>query len=90
MLTISAHEFRANQRHYLDQVAQGIELLITRKTDAFKVSRVEKDDTLMSKEDFYAMIERAKEQARQGLGYAMNPGESLTDFMKRMRAEGHV
>lgn len=90
MLTISAHEFRANQRHYLDQVAQGIELLITRKTDAFKVSRVEKDDTLMSKEAFYAMIEEAKEQARQGLVHSMKPGESLDEFLDRMIAEGHV
>ena len=90
MLAVSSREFRTNQRHYLDQVAQGIELLITRKKDAFKLSRVEKDDTLMSKEEFYAKIERAKEHAQQGLGYAMKPGESLADFLQRMRTEGHV
>lgn len=90
MLTISSREFRTNQRYYLDQVAQGIELLITRKKDAFRISRVEKDDTLMSKDEFHAKIERAKEQARQGLGFAMKPEESLADFMQRMRAEGHV
>ncbi|MDE5762338.1 MAG: prevent-host-death protein [Bacteroidales bacterium] len=90
MLTVSAREFRTNQRHYLDQVKQGLELLITRKKDAFKVSRVKKDDTLMTKEEFYAMIDEAKEQARQGLGYEMKPGESLAEFLNRMRAEGHV
>ncbi len=90
MLTVSAREFRTNQRHYLDQVTKGLELLITRKKDAFKLSRVKKDDTLMTKEEFYAMIEHAKEQARQGLGYAMMPGEDLSSFMERMRAEGHV
>lgn len=90
MLTISSREFRTNQRHYLDQVAQGIELLITRKTDAFKVSKVKKDDTLMTKEEFYAMIERAKEQARQGLGYTKNPGETWEEFFQRMKAEGNV
>lgn len=90
MLTISSREFRTNQRHYLDQVAQGIELLITRKTDAFKVSKVKKDDTLMTKEEFYAMIERAKEQARQGLGYTKNPEETWEEFFQRMKAEGNV
>ncbi|MCM1530895.1 MAG: hypothetical protein NC048_00455 [Bacteroides sp.] len=90
MITISAREFRTNQRHYLDQVTQGIELLITRKKDAFKVSRVEKDDTLMSKEEFYAMIKDAKEQARQGLVYSPNPGESFDEFLDRMIADGHV
>lgn len=90
MLTVSAREFRTNQRHYLDQVKQGLELLITRKKDAFKVSSVKKDDTLMTKEEFFAKIDRAKEQARQGLGYEMKPGESLSDFMQRMRNEEHV
>ncbi len=52
MLTVSAREFRTNQRHYLDQVTKGLELLITRKKDAFKLSRVNKDDTLMTKEEF--------------------------------------
>lgn len=90
MIAISSREFRTNQRHYLDQVAQGIELLITRKKDAFKISKVEKDDTLMTKEEFYAMIDRAKEQARQGLVYSPNPGESFDEFLDRMIAEGHV
>lgn len=90
MLAISSREFRTNQRHYLDQVAQGIELLITRKKDAFKVSKVKKDDTLMTKEEFFAMIDEAKEQARQGLVHSPNPGESLDAFLNRMRAEGHV
>ena len=38
MLTVSAREFRTNQRHYLDQVKQGLELLITRKKDAFSIN----------------------------------------------------
>ncbi|MDE5609663.1 MAG: type II toxin-antitoxin system Phd/YefM family antitoxin [Bacteroidales bacterium] len=90
MLTVSAREFRTNQRHYLDQVKQGLELLITRKKDAFKVSSVKKDDTLMTKEEFFAKIDRAKEQARQGLGYEMKPGESFEDFFQRVKKERHV
>ncbi len=90
MLAISSREFRTNQRHYLDQVAQGIELLITRKKDAFKISKVEKDDTLMTKEEFYAKIRRAKEQAAQGLVYSKKPEESFDEFLDRMIIEGHV
>lgn len=90
MITVSSREFRSNQKSYLDQVAQGIELLVTRKKEAFKITKVTDDDTLMSKEEFYTKIEHAKEQAKQGLVYAMKPEESLSDFMQRMKAEGHV
>lgn len=90
MLAISSREFRTNQRHYLDQVAQGLELLIMRKKDAFKISKVEKDDTLMTKEEFYAKIDRAKEQVRQGLVYSKNPEETWEEFFHRMKAEGHI
>ena len=51
------------------------------------VSRLvkEKDDpTLMTKEEFYAKIERAEENYRQGKTYRMKPDEDLTTFPRRL------
>ncbi|MDR0976694.1 MAG: type II toxin-antitoxin system Phd/YefM family antitoxin [Prevotellaceae bacterium] len=90
MITVSSREFRSNQKNYLDQVAQGRELLVTRKNEAFKVTKVATDDTLVNKEDFLAQIERAIADVREGRTYAMMPNESLDDFLRRMETEGHV
>ena len=42
------------------------------------------DPTLMTKEEFFAKIDRSLEQARQGQVHRMLPGESLDDFLKRI------
>lgn len=90
MITVSSREFRANQKSYLDKVADGLELLITRKNESFKIVKVTDDDTLMSKKDFMAKVEKAVSEVKEGKSFAMNPGESLDDFLKRMEEEGNV
>ena len=42
------------------------------------------DPTLMTKEEFFAKIDRSIEQARQGRVHRMQSGESLDDFLKRI------
>ena len=42
------------------------------------------DPTCMSKEEYFAKIDRSLEQARQGKVYTMLPNESLDDFLKRI------
>lgn len=44
-----------------------------------KLASQKTDETLMSKEDFLARVE----QAKQGKRAAMLPNENLTDFLKR-------
>ncbi len=91
MLVISSREFRDNQKSYLDKVDEGIELLIQRgKNKSYKIIPVTKDDTLMTKEEFFAIIEKAIINVKEGRTYAMKPQESLEDFLKRMEEEGHV
>jgi len=46
--------------------------------------RVSDDDTLMSKEAFFAKIDRSLQQAKEGKVYSMQPGESLSAFLKRI------
>ena len=44
----------------------------------------EKDATLLSKEEFFARVDEAREQIKRGEGVEMLPDESLDDFLKRM------
>ena len=84
MLVVSTREFRDNQKSYLDKIDAGIELLIQRgKRKTYKIIPVSDDDTLMSKEAFFAKIDRSIQQAKEGKVYSMLPNESLSDFLKR-------
>lgn len=85
MLVVSAREFRENQKSYLDQVINGVELLITRgKKQAFKILPVTNDDTLMSKEEFFAKLDKAKEEIKEGKFVEMEPDETLEDLLNRI------
>lgn len=67
MLVISTREFRENQKSYLEKVDQGMELIIRRgKNKSYKIVPVAEDDSLMSKEEFFAKIDRGLEQYRNG------------------------
>lgn len=50
---------------------------------AKKLVREKADPTLMTKEEFFAKIERAEQQAARGEGMAMLPGEDLSAFLER-------
>ena len=50
---------------------------------AKKLVKEKQDPTLMSKEEFFAGIGLAEQQAARGEGMAMLPGEDLADFLKR-------
>lgn len=44
----------------------------------------ESDPTLMSKEEFFARVDEAREEIRQGKGIKMLPNETLTEFLLRV------
>ncbi len=49
-----------------------------------KLTAKKQDPTLMTEEEFYANVDEAIEQARQGRVHRMAPGESLDDFLTRV------
>ena len=49
-----------------------------------KLVKEKEDPTLMSKEEFFAKLERAEKQIENGEGHKMLPGESLDEFLKRV------
>ena len=48
------------------------------------VSEKEAEPTLLSKEEFFARVDEAREQIKRGEGVEMLPDESLDDFLKRV------
>lgn len=90
METISLQEFSANPKSYLDKVAKGLELLIMRKGEAFKLTKVSDDAALPDEEDFYAQIDKALADVEAGRTYKMGADETLTDFLKRVESTQHV
>ena len=90
METISLQEFSANPKSYLDKVAKGLELLIMRKGEAFKLTKVSDDAALSDEEDFYAQIDKALADVEAGRTYKMDADETLTDFFKRVEGTQHV
>ena len=49
-----------------------------------KLAAKKEDDTLMTKEEFLAKLERGEEEYRQGKTYSMLPGESYKEFRQRI------
>ena len=72
MLIISTREFRDRQRSYLDKVDAGTEILIQRRRNkSYKIVPVTEDDTLMSKEEYFAKLERGLQSIKEGKGKKM-------------------
>ena len=81
MLVISSKEFREKPITYFNQADKGIEILIRRgKNKSYKLVPTLKDDTLMSKEDFFAKIDRALQEAKEGKGIIINTKDELNAY----------
>jgi len=48
------------------------------------VSEKEADTTLLTKEEFFARVDEAREQIKRGEGVEMLPNESLNEFLERV------
>jgi hypothetical protein len=85
MLVVSSREFRDNQRTYLDKIDNGIDILIQRgRNKSYKISQVAPDDTLMSKEDFFAKLERSKQEIIEGKGIVLRNNEELRAYFDNL------
>jgi antitoxin (DNA-binding transcriptional repressor) of toxin-antitoxin stability system len=88
MLVVSSREFREKQAYYFDRVDDGEEILIQRgKNRAYKIVPVTADDSLLSKEEFFAKLDRSIRQAKEGKVIKMKEGQSVADFLKELCTE---
>ena len=82
MTIISSREFRQHQKKYFDKIDAGEQVFVQRGADkSYEIRPVEKDDTLMTKEEFYAKIERARQQAREGKVTRMRDHDHLKELL---------
>ena len=65
----------AEDENMLKRVAKYLRKLVAEKHEG---------PTLISKEEFFASLDRGEEEYRQGKTHRMLPGESLDDFLKRV------
>ena len=85
MIVVSGIEFRANQGKYIDMVVDGRDLVLKfRGKGSFKIVPIREDDTLMSKEEFYAKIDHSIKQIEEGKVTRQYDGESVEEFIDRL------
>lgn len=81
MLVISSREFRENQKKYFDSIDNGEQVIVQRGKDrAYKLVPVTNDDTCMTQEEFYAKIEHALQQVKDGKTNTLDIAK-LDDFL---------
>jgi hypothetical protein len=69
MLVISNREFRVNQSKYLGLAAEGTDVLLrSRRNGSFKIVPVIEDDTLLSGEEYFAMLDKGLQNIKEGKG----------------------
>ncbi|MBR4552532.1 MAG: hypothetical protein IKO20_02285 [Bacteroidaceae bacterium] len=49
-----------------------------------RLAAKKEDPTLLTREEFYANIEKAEQELAEGKGITMLPGESLEDLLERV------
>ena len=82
MVIVSSREFRDNQKSYLDKVDEGVEVLIQRgKNKSYRIVPVKEDDTLMSKEEFFAKIDQSLLDIQEGRFTRVSGKEELKEFL---------
>ncbi|SCD22236.1 Hypothetical protein PSM36_3453 [Proteiniphilum saccharofermentans] len=85
MIIISSREFRDKQKNYLDKVDEGVELLIRRGKDrSYRIVPVKEDDTLMSKEEFFAKIDRSLQEIEEGKFTRISGKKELQEFLDNL------
>lgn len=90
MEIVSSRDFRSQMGEYLRKALSSEVVIKSHDFGSFKLVPLTEDDTLMTKEEFFAQIDRAISNLRVGNGYTMMEGESLEEFMERMEIEGNV
>lgn len=84
MTVISIRDFRANQNRYLGMAASGESIILTSRTGSFKIVPVTEDDSLVSKKEFFARIDKARKSIAEGKGTSVSNKEGLDSLLARL------
>jgi hypothetical protein len=85
MKVISTREFRENQGQYLGMAKNGEDIVLkSRAKGSFKIVPITEDDTLMSKKEFFAKIDRGLQEAKEGKGTVLASKEDLMAYFENL------
>lgn len=90
MEIISSKDFSSQMSEYLRKALYTDIVIKSQDFGSFKLVPISEDDTLMSKEAFFAKIDKALQNIEAGNYHTINAGESVEEFLDRMLAEGNV
>lgn len=80
---MTAMELNAQIWHDIAEIADSEQLMKQLAKYLKKLVAKKDDPTLMSKEEFYAKLEKGEEEYRQGKCTRLLPGESVSDMLRR-------
>ncbi len=84
VLQITSREFREKQKAFFDLADKGEKVIIKRgKKQAYVLTPINDDDLYFTPE-MLAKIDKAVQEANEGETFAMNPGETLDEFLDRI------
>lgn len=70
---------------YLGMAKKGEDIVLkSRENGSFKLVPVTEDDTLMSKEEFLAKIDRATQSIKEGKGKTVYSKKELLDYLDNL------
>jgi hypothetical protein len=82
VMVISAKEFEQNLETYFDKIDRGVKISIKRGKDKiYKLTASKKDDSLMTKEEFDAMIDERLKDYEEGRYTTIHTKEELHAFL---------
>ena len=80
---MTAVEMNAELFRQLSIIAEDESLMAKMLKYAKKLTASKTDPTLMTKEEFFAKLERGEEEYRQGKCHSLLPDEDLTTYLRR-------
>ncbi|MDR3127108.1 MAG: prevent-host-death family protein [Tannerellaceae bacterium] len=85
MIVISTRDFRTNQSKFLELANKGEDVVLkSREKGSFKIVPVREEDTLMSKEAFFAKIGHSLKQYEEGKVIRQGEKETVEEFITRL------
>ena len=81
MKVVSSRDFRSQMGEYLRKALNSEVVIKSRDFGSFKLVPLTEDDTLMTKEEFFAKIDQAIERVRAGQYTEVTNKEELTAFL---------
>lgn len=80
---MTAVQINAELFRTMSEIADDEGLMMKLLKYAKKLAATKEDDTLVSKEEFMASLDRGEEEYKQGQCVRLLPGESVSDMLRR-------